>query len=492
MAINKVVNRKTSSHGAMRNAIEYVLRDGKIREGYVDITGPYSADTINYDDVYHEWLNEKRLWNKDSGRMYAHNIISFHKDEIVTPAEVLEIGQQFADKFFSGHQCVIGVHQDKDHLHCHILTNTVSYIDGLKLHQTKHDLQKQKDFTNGLCLERGLSIAEKGRHFDGTEMEVGEITAWNKDKYNLLMNESKKSFVAECAIAVMESVPLSASRDEFISEMAARGWSVQWKDKRKHIVFKDESGNKVRDTNLSKTFSMDISKEALNNEFERQNTERIRKRELDDAALNRYYAELESAISGTYSSGETIGYHPTAERTTGTRSVGASISNENDERETLNQGGRLSSTSTEIRRNGGSISSEDFGSFIASVDAKEQSIEDAVESSISNRNDERETFDQGGRLSNTSTEIRRNGGSVSNGDFGSYLAELDAKEQNVRDAVESSVANSQNDRGTISHKEDLSIATAEQRRIAEQKRLADEKRTRSIAKSLSHSRGYSR
>ena len=69
MAINKVVNKSTKSHGAMRNVIEYVLRDDKVKEGYVDITGPYSADTINYDDIYRTWIHEKKLWDKDSGRM---------------------------------------------------------------------------------------------------------------------------------------------------------------------------------------------------------------------------------------------------------------------------------------------------------------------------------------------------------------------------------------------------------------------------------------
>ena len=52
MAINKVVNKSTKSHGAMRNVIEYVLRDDKVKQGFVEITGPYAADTINYDDVY--------------------------------------------------------------------------------------------------------------------------------------------------------------------------------------------------------------------------------------------------------------------------------------------------------------------------------------------------------------------------------------------------------------------------------------------------------
>ena len=275
MAINKVINRKTNSHGALRNVIEYVLRDEKVKEGYVVIDGPYSGDTINYDGVYRDWLSEKQLWEKDSGRMYVHNVISFHKDEQVTPEQVLEIGKAFAERFFSGHQYLIAVHQDRDHLHCHIVTNTVSYLDGKKLHQTKKDLEKQKEFTNQLCLSLGLSVAEKGKHFDGSAIEAGEITAWNKDKYNLLINDSRKSFVAECALSILDAVPLSANREDFISAMEERGWSVQWEDSRKHIVFRDRDGNKVRDTTIEKAFAgMKANKEDLTREFERQNTKK--------------------------------------------------------------------------------------------------------------------------------------------------------------------------------------------------------------------------
>ncbi len=205
MAINKVVNKSAKSHGAMRNVLEYVMRDQKIREGYVEISGPYSGENINYDDVYRTWLNEKQLWDKDSGRMYAHFIISFHKDEPVTPADVLDICRSHADHFFSGHQYVIGVHQDKDHLHGHIVVNSVSYIDGHKLHQTKHDLEEQKNYTNNLCRERGLTVAEKGRHFDGSLIEQGEISTWSKDKYNLLITTSTKSCLGlsfQCIISV--------------------------------------------------------------------------------------------------------------------------------------------------------------------------------------------------------------------------------------------------------------------------------------------------
>lgn len=311
MAVNKVVNKSTKSHGAMRNVIEYILQDQKVKEGYVAITGPYAPEQINWDNVYNAFLEEKKLWNKDSGRMYAHNIISFHKDEKITPAQALEIGQEFVEKFFPNHQSIIGVHQDKDHLHIHIVTNSVSFIDGMKLHQTKRDLERQKEFTNNLCLERGLSLTEKGKHFDGTTIEEGQVTAWSKDKYNLFQHDDKKSFVADCAIAVMEAKEDCWSKEDFTMRMHERGWSVTWEDNKKHITFQNENGDKVRDSNLSKTFSLDINKEALLYEFERQNEIRLAraKAERDKQRaeqLDKYYAEVESAIQGNGNSGETV------------------------------------------------------------------------------------------------------------------------------------------------------------------------------------------
>ena len=62
----------------------------------------------------------------------------------------------------------MAVHKDKNHIHCHLVTNSVSYEDGRKLHNTKKDLECMKQLTNQMCRERGLTIAEKGKHFDGT------------------------------------------------------------------------------------------------------------------------------------------------------------------------------------------------------------------------------------------------------------------------------------------------------------------------------------
>lgn len=299
----------------MRNCIEYVLREDKTNRGLVYVTGPFSADEITYDSVYQSFLEEKKLWGKDSGRMYAHNIISWHKEENLTLQQAFAFGKEFVEKWFDGFQTLIGVHKDRDHVHLHLVTNTVSYEDGHKLHNSKKDLERMKEMTNQMCVERGLTVAQKGKDFHGNDLDEGHVRAWSKDKYHLLLNDQKKSHVAECALAVMETREQSCSKEEFVKGMATRGWRTTWTDSRKNITFENEEGKKVRDSNISKTFQMDVSKEGLLNEFERQAEirERADRRKransgefqfeeamgTTDRELEEYYREVKAVIAGS-------------------------------------------------------------------------------------------------------------------------------------------------------------------------------------------------
>ena len=301
MAINKTINKRTNTHGAMRNCIEYVLRQDKTNELFTCVTGPYCHDEINYDLVYRTFLEEKKVWDKDSGRMYAHNIISWHKDEQITLEQAFEFGKEFAENWFSGFQTLVAVHKDKDHIHCHLVTNSVSYEDGRKLHNTRKDLECMKQLTNQMCRERELTVAEKGKHFDGSQIEKGEVIAWSKDKYNLFRQQVKDSFVADCAMAVLKALENCISKEKFIEKMKQFGWNVNWTEKRKHITFQNQDGKKVRDSNLSKTFHLDISKEDLEDEFDR-NYERVRveaeRTNGADEELAGYYRQVEAACEG--------------------------------------------------------------------------------------------------------------------------------------------------------------------------------------------------
>ena len=301
MAVNKTINKRTNTHGAMRNCIEYVLRQDKTSELLTYITGPYCHNEINYDLVYRTFLEEKKMWNKDTGRMYAHNIISWHKDEQITPEQAFEFGKEFAENWFSGFQTLVAVHKDKDHIHCHLVTNSVSYEDGRKLHNTRKDLERMKQLTNQMCRERGLTVAEKGKHFDGSQIEKGEVIAWSKDKYNLFRQQVKDSFVADCAMAVLKALENCISKEKFIEKMKQFGWNVNWTEKRKHITFQNQEGKKVRDSNLFKTFHLDISKEGLENEFNgnrKKARDSVNRDSRSDEELAGYYRQVEAACEG--------------------------------------------------------------------------------------------------------------------------------------------------------------------------------------------------
>ena len=350
MAINKTINKRTNTHGAMRNCIEYVLRQDKTNELFTCVTGPYCHDEINYDLVYRTFLEEKKMWDKDSGRMYAHNIISWHKDEQITPEQAFEFGKEFAENWFSGFQTLVAVHKDKDHIHCHLVTNSVSYEDGRKLHNTRKDLERMKQLTNQMCRERELTVAEKGKHFDGCQIEKGEVIAWSKDKYNLFRQQVKDSFVADCAMAVLKALENCISKEKFIEKMKQFGWNVNWTEKRKHITFQNQEGKKVRDSNLFKTFHLDISKEGLENEFNgnrKKARDSANRDSRSDEELAGYYRQVEAACEGA--GGVTGASDGRERRVTGEKSEGERVYPEISGKNTQAENGKTEAILRESR-----------------------------------------------------------------------------------------------------------------------------------------------
>lgn len=268
MAINKVANKGRTSRAAMRNVIEYVLQKDKIKDNLTYFSGPYEYNDITWDNVYKAFNNEKDLWGKNTGRLYMHHIISFPPNEKITPQEALDFAKEFVEKTLPEYQVLCAVHQDKSHTHIHLVANTVSYIDGNKLHQSKKDLQDMKDITNDMCLRRGLTVAQKGVHYDGTTIEKGEIISWEKNQYRTLINNTKKSYVIDCAKAVMDSIKSAINKETFIQKMYNKGWKTNWSDNRKYITFINNEGKKVRNSNIEKTFNIKCSKDELNKKFE--------------------------------------------------------------------------------------------------------------------------------------------------------------------------------------------------------------------------------
>ena len=269
MAVYKAIDGKALNyHAGLRNCLQYVFQPGKTdTETLCFVIGPCPDGPIDFNAVYGSFLDIKNEWGKDSGRMYKHFCLSFAKTDNISPTEALELGIKFGERTYDGFQTAMAIHTDKDHIHCHYVVNTVSYLDGRKFQKSRKDLKADKEYCNELCREYGLSVAQKGKHADGSDMDEGDITAWNKDKYRALIRNDKPSYLCDCAVAIAKAKGTATTKEEFITAMSAQGWAVQWSDSRKHITYINTDGKKVRDSNIEKTFNISATKEVLLDEF---------------------------------------------------------------------------------------------------------------------------------------------------------------------------------------------------------------------------------
>ena len=153
MAITKILARK----GRLDVGIRYVLNGDKTQEQIL-------SARLNCDPGHEcrQMLETKRAVGKEGGVQYYHLIQSFRPGEL-SPELALEIAQEFAEEHLTGYQTVIGVHVDKEHIHAHILFNSVNADTGEKYHSNAQSYYRQIRATSDrLCREHGLPVLMQG------------------------------------------------------------------------------------------------------------------------------------------------------------------------------------------------------------------------------------------------------------------------------------------------------------------------------------------
>ena len=270
MAILKIISHGKTNKSKIQ-LLKYVLNPKKTKEEFCYVTGDYQLNNITPQNVYQEFQRVRTLFEKNkiaNCRTYTHGTIAFAKGEI-KPEEVRDFAIEFVEKVYPNHQALIATHMDSEHGHAHFVLEPVSFVDGKMLHTSKIDLEKAKIICNEMCLERSLHVPEKGKHYDGSDYKSGEVTAWKKNKHHMLAQSSKKAYLNDLACAVKVCMKVARSEKEFSGLMQNEyGWTVVLKDSRKNVTFVDAEGHRVRDTNLKKTFNIEISKEILRDKFE--------------------------------------------------------------------------------------------------------------------------------------------------------------------------------------------------------------------------------
>ena len=173
-----------------------------------------------------EFETVKKQFRKTDGRGYYHIVQAFAPDDPLDFDTAHEIGIKFAE-YFKGYQCVVATHMNTDHIHNHIIMNSVDYETGRKYHQSAHEMRMAKEYSNQLCLQYGLSITE-------TKADPFRIPAWKK----------------RLRKAIKAAMEQSYDREDFIACMEAWGYGVKWEPEQKYITYTTPDNIRCRDSKL--------------------------------------------------------------------------------------------------------------------------------------------------------------------------------------------------------------------------------------------------
>ena len=159
MAITKILNIKESegrnpaSH--LKNALEYIQNPNKTEECVL-------VGGINClpDTAFEQMEETKNIFHKTGKRQGYHVIISFSPEEKVTAEQAMYVLEHFAkDVLGDDYEAVYAVHTDREHMHGHLIWNSVSMTIGKKYNSPKGNWRNHlQPITNKYCDELGLSI----------------------------------------------------------------------------------------------------------------------------------------------------------------------------------------------------------------------------------------------------------------------------------------------------------------------------------------------
>lgn len=254
MPIFKAIDRPGKN---IKTVINYASKDAKKEKDDTLFFGLNCADKPEF--ATYQMKKTKEYYGKLNGRQYKHYVLSFADNEInVNNAKsyAKELAQQcFGERF----EVAVGLHVNSagGKIHAHFVVNSVSFVDGKKLHLSKKDLDNFKAINDKLAKKYGLEVIDRSRE---AVKARGRPQMYSQTEYQQFTNKTKDSWLAQCAVAIhntLKNKPKSFA--DFAQQMQAKGWQAQVRGKNITFVNVTDKNKKVR----ANTFARKLNNDSL-------------------------------------------------------------------------------------------------------------------------------------------------------------------------------------------------------------------------------------
>ena len=167
----------------LQNAINYIFNPEKYSQRWM---GGNVGSTPT--EVFDNMMRLKKIYGKENGRQGYHYVLTFKPGE-VDEELACRITQEFCDLFFQEeYQHVFVLHNDRKHMHTHIIFNSID-MNGKKYHYQEGDWKKEiQPLVNSLCKKYGLSEINLEKEKEEQKQQSQE----KSEKQNKKTSESNK------------------------------------------------------------------------------------------------------------------------------------------------------------------------------------------------------------------------------------------------------------------------------------------------------------
>ena len=252
MATINFLKRKDSKNaGALGSVIAYCTQRYKTE---IEDTGVRLVSGVNCiaERAFKDFMDTKKQFNKTDGVQFYYAIQSFEEETNIEPILAHQIAMEWVEKCYPGYQALICTHMDTDNIHSHIIINSVSSLNGHKIHQNKNDIERVRYVNDQLCMKYGLPICQPKKKVQGVT---------SKEYYAAKAGNSWKT---QLAIDIDNAMLYAKSKMDFIKLMNKKGYRVIWTSNRDTILYECPNGKRCRDFKLHEDKYL---KGAMENEF---------------------------------------------------------------------------------------------------------------------------------------------------------------------------------------------------------------------------------
>lgn len=231
MAISKILYIKDCGKGFagkhLKQALEYIAEREKTGDGRW-----ISSLNCQAEHAYDQMRQTKMQFGKTNQRQGYHLIISFTEGEVDAETAFEVIGKFAKEYLGQEYEALYAVHDNTEHIHGHIVFNSVSFRTGKKYRYEKGDwARKIQPITNRLCEEYGLSTIEIAEDRAKPTENYKEWNDFREGKF--VWSDMIKRDIDACIIR-------AATYESFLAMLSDLGYEIKnaYRDEGKYIALR--------------------------------------------------------------------------------------------------------------------------------------------------------------------------------------------------------------------------------------------------------------